>query len=277
MITRKKVESVLMHRLYESVIYPGKCIHLKKVERERLRSVWAYDITYLYPAMHKDMSWMKFGLFGSNKNGRKIPFYNVQQERFLQLMEECQWIEQIVEYPEEIIYCQDFTLTFAPDYMVILNDGCAFMVMLMPYHLFSTQEAQKKWYAMVQYCKEHGFGCVMFDIEKGISLKWVLDLWKNKDMAMFEKEVLKAMHTKKSHWLDGCTLHKIMDKHHANLCDMQTLVFKNKLLYVPRNSQRKVSLVKAHEKNMFDSQLIIDIYENHHHTRRNCVQAHSRI
>lgn len=266
-----------MHRLYESVIYPGKCHHFSKEERERLRSVWAYDITYLYPAMHTDLSWMKFGLFCSPKNSRKIPFYNVQQERFLQLMENCPWIEQIVEYPEEIIYCDDFTLTFAPDYMAITNDGCAFIVMLMPYHLFSTQEVQKKWYALVQYCKKQGFGCSLFDMERGISLKWVLDLWKGKDMGQFEKKVLEAMNRKKSHWLDGATLHKIMDKHQANLCDMQTLVFRNKLLYVPRNSHRKFSLVRTYENNMFDSQLIIDIYENHHHARRNCVQAYSRL
>lgn len=71
------------------------------------------------------------------------------------LAEKCAWIEQVIEYPEEIIYDEEFTLTFTPDYMIILEDGCIVMVMLMPYHLFSTQAVQKKWYALMEYvCPE---------------------------------------------------------------------------------------------------------------------------
>ena len=59
----------LMLRIYESVIFPGKCQHLSRNEREVFRSVWSYDITYLYPSVYKknDTDWMEFGLFDSKK------------------------------------------------------------------------------------------------------------------------------------------------------------------------------------------------------------------
>lgn len=34
----------LILRMYESVIFTGKCIHLTGEKRRSLRSVWAYDI-----------------------------------------------------------------------------------------------------------------------------------------------------------------------------------------------------------------------------------------
>ena len=98
----KPAENML--RLYDSVIYTGKCEHMRKMDRKRLRSVWAYDITYLYPVIQEGIDWMKFGLFDSKKLDRKVPFYNHQQEIFLQMAEKCAWIEQVIEYPEEIIY-----------------------------------------------------------------------------------------------------------------------------------------------------------------------------
>lgn len=109
----------LMLRMYESVIFPGKCIHLTGEKRRSLRSVWAYDISYLYPRMEDGIDWMKFGLFESQKLDRKVPFYNRQQELFLEMAEKSSWIEQFVEYPEEIVYEEEFTLTFTPD----LYDG----------------------------------------------------------------------------------------------------------------------------------------------------------
>ena len=81
------------------------------------------------------------------------------------MAEKCAWIEQVIEYPEEIIYDEKFTLTFTPDYMIILEDGCIVMVMLMPYHLSSTQSVQKKWYALMEYCRLHGYGCVLYELE----------------------------------------------------------------------------------------------------------------
>lgn len=68
----------LILRMYESVIFPGKCIHLTGEKRRSLRSVWAYDISYLYPRMEDGIDWMKFGLFESQKLDRKVPFYNRQ-------------------------------------------------------------------------------------------------------------------------------------------------------------------------------------------------------
>ena len=142
----------LILRMYESVIFPGKCIHLTGEKRRSLRSVWAYDISYLYPRMEDGIDWMKFGLFESQKLDRKVPFYNRQQELFLKMAEKSSWIEQFVEYPEEIVYEEEFTLTFTPDYMMVLEDGSVVMVMLIPYHLFSTQTVQRKWYALMEYC-----------------------------------------------------------------------------------------------------------------------------
>lgn len=63
------------------------------------------------------------------------------------MAEKSSWIEQFVEYPEEIVYEEEFTLTFTPDYMMVLEDGSVVMVMLVPYHLFSTQTVQRKWHA----------------------------------------------------------------------------------------------------------------------------------
>lgn len=214
----------LILRMYESVIFPGKCIHLTGEERRSLRSVWAYDISYLYPRMEDGIDWMKFGLFESQKLDRKVPFYNRQQELFLKMAEKSSWIEQFVEYPEEIVYEEEFTLTFTPDYMMVLEDGSVVMMMLVPYRLFSTQTVQRKWYALMEYCKIHGYGCVLFDMVRGISLKWLLHLWEKKDMEKFEKEVLEAMDDRKSHWINSITLGKIMKKHGANLCDIQVLV-----------------------------------------------------
>ena len=230
----------LILRMYESVIFPGKCIHLTGERRRSLRSVWAYDISYLYPRMEDGIDWMKFGLFESQKLDRKVPFYNRQQELFLKMAEKSSWIEQFVEYPEEIVYEEEFTLTFTPDYMMVLEDGSVVMVMLVPYRLFSTQTVQRKWYALMEYCKIHGYGCVLFDMVRGISLKWLLHLWEKKDMEKFEKEVLEAMDDRKSHWINSITLGKIMKKHGANLCDIQVLVFRNKLLYFPKGLKRKI-------------------------------------
>lgn len=265
-----------MLRMYESVIFPGKCQHLSRKEREIFRSVWSYDITYLYPSMYmqEGKDWMEFGLFDSKKLGRMVPFYNTQQEKFLQLADECTWIEHFVECPMEIIYQEDLTLTFTPDYLLMLADGSIVVVMLQPYKLFSTQAVQKKWHSLMEYCKQHGYGCVMFDIVRGISLKWLLGIWRNKDMTKFEKEVLSMMDSKKSHWMDGITLSKIMDKHHANLFDLQVLVLKNNLLFVPQNGKRKVDLLKSHEQDIFNSQLMIDSYaESNTAPRRNHIRA----
>lgn len=265
-----------MLRMYESVIFPGKCQHLSRKEREVFRSVWSYDITYLYPSvyMQEGMDWMEFGLFDSKKLGRMVPFYNAQQEKFLQFADECAWIEHFVECPIEIIYQEDLTLTFTPDYLLMLADGSIVVVMLQPYKLFSTQAVQKKWHSLMEYCKQHGYGCVMFDIVRGISLKWLLGIWRNKDMTKFEKEVLSMMDSKKSHWMDGITLSKIMDKHHANLFDLQVLVLKNNLLFVPQNGKRKVDLLKGHEQDIFNSQLMIESYaEGNTAPRRNHIRA----
>lgn len=38
----KNKPTEIMLRLYDSVIYPGKCEHMRKMDRKRLRSVWAY-------------------------------------------------------------------------------------------------------------------------------------------------------------------------------------------------------------------------------------------
>lgn len=276
-MTNKKIPADLMLRIYESVIYPGKCVHLPRGERKSMRSVCAYDISYLYPDIRMGIDWMKIGLINSRKLDRKIPFYNIQQELFLQMAEKCSWIEQIVEYPEEIIYNEDFTLPFAPDYMIHLEDGSVVMVMLMSYHLFSTQSVQRKWYALIEYCRKKGYGCVLFDMEKGISLKWLLHSWHAKDMGNFEKEVMEAIDAKKSHWIDSISLDKIMKKHHANLIDMHMLIFTNKLLYVPKCPKRKVELIRKHTDDMFDSQLIIDVNEKNYHTRRDSLRTSCRL
>ena len=67
----------LILRMYESVIFPGKCIHLTGEKRRSLRSVWAYDITYLYPVIQEGIDWMKFGLFDSKKLDRKSGSQNI--------------------------------------------------------------------------------------------------------------------------------------------------------------------------------------------------------
>lgn len=65
-----------------------------------------------------------------------------------------------------------------------------------------------------------------------------------------------------------------MDKHHANLFDFQVLVLKNNLLFLPQNGKRKVDLIKSHEQNLFDSQLMIDSYaENNTAQRRNHIRV----
>lgn len=276
MKTNRSKTTELMLRMYESVIFPGKCQHLSRKERELFRSVWSYDITYLYPSVYpqNDTDWMEFGLFDSKKLGRLVPFYNVQQERFLQLSEDCMWIDHFVECPMEIIYQDDLTLTFTPDYLLMLADGSIVVVMLQPYKMFSTQDVQKKWHSLMQYCKKHGYGCVMFDIVRGISLKWLLGIWRNKDMSRFEKEVLFMMDSKKSHWIDGITLSNIMDKYQANLFDLQMLVLRNNLLFIPQNGKRKVDLLKSHEQDIFNSQLMIDSYaESNTASKRNHIRV----
>ena len=66
-----------MLRLYDSFIYFGKYEHMRKMDRKRLRSVWAYDITYLYPVIQEGIDWMKFGLFDSKKLDRKSGSQNI--------------------------------------------------------------------------------------------------------------------------------------------------------------------------------------------------------
>ena len=66
-----------MLKLYDSFIYLGKCEHMRKKDRKRLRSVWAYDITYLYPVIQEGIDWMKFGLFDSKKLDRKSGSQNI--------------------------------------------------------------------------------------------------------------------------------------------------------------------------------------------------------
>lgn len=68
MKTNRNRNAELMLRIYESVIFPGKCQHLSRNEREVFRSVWSYDITYLYPSVYKknDTDWMEICCFGSN-------------------------------------------------------------------------------------------------------------------------------------------------------------------------------------------------------------------
>ena len=61
---------------------------------------------------------------------------------------------------------------------------------------------------------------------------------------------------------------KIMKKHGANLCDIQVLVFRNKLLYIPKGQKRKIGLIRQYSDDMFDSQLIIDAHDKDYHTSR---------
>ena len=97
-------------------------------------------------------------------------------------------------------------------------------------------------------------------------------------MTLFEKEIMETLRARKSHWLDSLNMQKIMKKHQANLCDIQALIFKHKLLFIPESKSRKVALLKLHEENMFDSQLIIDAHEkNYHSSRRNNIRASSKI
>lgn len=103
---------------------------------------------------------------------------------------------------------------------------------------------------------------------RGISLKWLLHLWEKKEMEKFEKEVLETMDDRKSHWINSITLGKIMKKHGANLCDIQVLVFRNRLLYVPKGQKRKIGLIRQYTDDMFDSQLIIDAHDKDYHTSR---------
>lgn len=78
-----------MLRLYDSVIYPGKCEHMRKMDRKRLRSVWAYDITYLYPVIQEGIDWMKFGLFDSRSSTGKFPS-TIISRRY-----SCRWLRNV--------------------------------------------------------------------------------------------------------------------------------------------------------------------------------------
>ena len=93
-------------------------------------------------------------------------------------------------------------------------------------------------------------------------------------MSRFEKEVLSMMDSKKSHWIDGITLSNIMDKYQANLFDLQMLVLRNNLLFIPQNGKRKVDLLKSHEQDIFNSQLMIDSYaESNTASKRNHIRV----
>ena len=76
----------------------------------------------------------------------------------------------------------------------------------------------------------------------------------------FEDSVLKALDKSNSHWISGVDLSVMMETYGANAYDLQVLVLKLGLLYIPKSTKNRVSLLRSRTDDLFDSTLITTSY-----------------
>ena len=97
-------------------------------------------------------------------------------------------------------------------------------------------------------------------MNKGVSLKWIMRKMLSPAKKEFEDSVLNALDKSRSHWISGVDLSVMMDAHGANAYDLQVLVLKLGLLYIPKSTKNRVSLLRSRTDDLFDSTLITTSY-----------------
>lgn len=259
-----------VRRIVDSAIWPGKRHCFSNEEIKSFKSVLTYDTSYLFTFGVPSEEVPHVGVFDSKRYGRKIPFFSLQEEMFLGMVEHSTCVKDVVEKPAEIVYDHQFTRVFVPDFLFRMKGGMAIMVMLMPYDHFSCQDTQRKWYALEQYCADMGFGCCLFDVEKGISLRWIMyNMYKmsNEPECGLETELMRELRKSGTRWICGGEIMRLLDRHGSNLCHLQMIVFKNGLLYVPKSTTHSISMLRGRSDDMFDTKLITTSYLFHEYER----------
>lgn len=249
-----------VNRIIRDTIWPGKRHAFTSSEMKQYSSIFTYDTSYLYCFGVDSEEEPHIGVFQSSRFNKCIPFFNKQEEVFLQMAEDTLSLATVIEKPVELIFDEEYTRVFVPDFLIFTKGGQGIVVMLMPYDHFASQDTQRKWYALEEYCSKVGFGCVIFDMNKGVSLKWIMKKMVDTPNQCFEKGVLKALESSRSHWLSGIELSGIMDANGANAYDLQVVVLKLGLLYIPKSTKNRVSLLRSHTDDLFDSTLITTSY-----------------
>lgn len=250
----------LIDRVVSGVIWPGKRHCFTKSEIKAFKPVMSFGSSFLYSIGVYSEEDPHVGVFQSERYKQNIPFFSMQEDLFLQHAEVATSITDVVWKPFELVYNDDFTSVFVPGFLIFTRGGQGIVVMVMPYNHFSSQETQRKWYALEEYCAENGFGCVIFDMNKGFSLKWILWKMVTSTTKVFEDAVVKALETSKYHWLNGIDLSKLMNECGANAYDLQALVLKLGLIYVPKSTKQKIALLGAPKEDMFNVNLITHSY-----------------
>jgi len=249
-----------LNRIIRDTIWPGKRHAFAASEMKQYSSIFTYDTSYLYCFGVDSEEQPNIGVFESDRFNKRIPYFNKQEEQFLLMAEDTLSLATVIEKPVEIVFDEEYTRVFVPDFLVFTKGGQGIVVMLMPYDHFATQDTQRKWYALEEYCSKEGFGCVVFDMNKGISLKWIMKKMVAPPKLDFENGVLKALECSRSHWLSGIEVRNVMDAYGANVYDLQVLVLKLGLLYIPKSTKNRVSLLRCHTDDLFDSTLITTSY-----------------
>lgn len=249
-----------LNRIMADVIWPGRRHAFSISEMKQFSSIFTYDTSYLYSFGVESEEEPHIGVFESSRFKKRIPYFNKQEEDFLGMAEEIRSLSMVIEKPVELVFDEEYTRVFVPDFLVFTKGGQGVIVMLMPYDHFSSQDTQRKWYALEEYCSKMGFGCIIFDMNKGISLKWIMKKMVAPPNLDFENGVLKALESSRSHWLSGIEIRSVMDAHGANVYDLQVAVLKLGLLYIPKSTKNRVSLLRSHTDDLFDSTLITTSY-----------------
>lgn len=249
-----------VNKIINGAIWPGKRHCFTKSEIKAFKPVMSFGSSFLYSIGVCSEEYPHVGVFNSKKFKQNIPFFSKQEELFLQHAETSTLVSDIIWKPFELVYNDELTNVFVPDFLVFTKGGQGVVVMVMPYNHFSSQETQRKWYALEQYCAEMGFGCMIYDMNKELSLKWILKKTMKPSSEIFADAVLKALEAKKSHWVDGIVLSKLMDDCGVNAYDLQALVFKLGLIYVPKSTKHKVALLGSPKDDMFNVNLITRSY-----------------
>lgn len=249
-----------LSRIMADTIWPGRRHAFNVSEMKQYSSIFTYDTSYLYCFGVDSEEDPHIGVFESRRFNKRIPYFNKQEELFLQMAEDTHSLAMVVEKPVELVFDEEYTRVFVPDFLVFTKGGQGVVVMLMPYDHFASQDTQREWYALEEYCSREGFGCVIFDMNKGVSLKWIMRKMLSPAKKEFEDSVLKALDKSNSHWISGVDLSVMMDAHGANAYDLQVLVLKLGLLYIPKSTKNRVSLLRSHTDDLFDSTLITTSY-----------------
>ena len=248
-----------IRKMLDSTIWPGKRYAFPPTERKAHKPVMSYDISYLFDfgVIYEEVPTV--GFVKSKKYGKTIPYYNSQEKAFIEFTESRATIVELVEKPVELVYNSEFTSVFVPDFLFFTSGGEGIFVMLMPYKYFAVQETQQKWYALMKYCADNGYGCLLMDMESGITMKFVLKVStqieeKNLKFSKMLDEMFTRKHTK---WLAYKEYVSIIDELHVNDVELQAMVLMNQLIYVPKSPKNYMSLLKQRQDDVFNSQLIM--------------------